>query len=143
MEQTTNTQQDLVISSEIKDYLFATVKWSSFLAIIGYIAVGIMVLASLIMLMARGSAPFPATLLGVIYLAMAILYFFPIKFLMDFSSKTKDALQSNNQQILTEGFKNLKSHYTFLGILTIVMISLYIIMMIFFVVFASTMFLNR
>ncbi len=93
MEQTTNTQQDLVISPEIKDYLFATVKWSSFLAIIGYIAIGIMVLASLIMLMAGGSAPFPAILLGVIYLAMAILYFFPIKFLMDFSSKTKDALQ--------------------------------------------------
>jgi hypothetical protein len=142
MEQTTNTQQDLVITTEIKDFLFATVKWSKFLAIIGYIAIAIMVLASLFMLITGGSGPIPTTLMGVIYLAMSVLYFFPVKYLMDFSTKIKDALELNNQQILTDGFKNLKSHYKFLGVLTIVMLALYILLMIFFAVFASTMLLR-
>lgn len=143
MEQTSTFQQDLVINTEIKDYLLSTVKWSKFLAIVGFIAVGFMVIAAVIMLLVGNRGPIPTSIMGSIYLVMSVLYFFPLKYLMNFSTKIKAALEVNNQQILSEGFKNLKSHYKFFGIFIIVTLVLYLLMLIFFAVFASTLFLHR
>ena len=39
----------------------------------------------------------------------------------------KSALRSNNQAELTKAFEYLKSHYKFIGILTIIVFGLYIL----------------
>ena len=65
--------------------------------------------------------------LMITYLVMALLYFMPVLYLFKFSRKMKLALANKNDDILADAFENLKSHYKFIGVLTIIMISLYVL----------------
>lgn len=109
-----------------------TRKWTNFLSIMGFIFIGLMILiafaiSSMMSTMAESESalPFSGTVLGFIYLIIAFIYFFPILYLYRFSKYTKKALETQNSNDLNEAFKNLKSHYRFMGIITIVMIALY------------------
>lgn len=121
---------NLSINEEIKLYLKETAKWAKFLAIIGYIGIGFLLVFSLFMLF--GMTAFagmldamPLTLMGLLYIVMAILYYFPVNYLNKFANKTKRALAENDQDEINLGFKNLKSMFKFMGILTIVVLCLY------------------
>jgi len=61
---------------------------------------------------------------SVFYILMALLYFFPCLYLFNFASKMQIALRNNDQDHLNESFKNLKSTFRFVGILTIVSLGL-------------------
>ena len=109
-----------------------TRKWTSFLSIMGFIFIGLMILiafaaGSLFAAMGENNPamPYSGTLLGFIYLVIAFIYFFPILYLYRFSKFTKKALEMQDPNDLNEAFKNLKSHYRFMGIITIIMIALY------------------
>jgi hypothetical protein len=65
-----------------------------------------------------------------VYLVLALLYFFPVLYLYQFSKKMKEALQSKNDDVLATAFEKLKSHYKFIGVFTIIFISLYILMIV-------------
>ena len=141
---------ELQLTVAAQGFLRETAKWARFLSIIGFIAMFFLLLAGLFF-MAAGSAmgsetagmgamaAFPGSILGIIYIVMAILYFFPFYYLYKFASKTKSAFAGNDTVQLTEGFENLKSHYKFMGILTIVMIVLYIVAIIGGIAAAATM----
>jgi len=64
--------------------------------------------------------------LGGLLILMAVLYFFPAYYLFKFASKTNDAFNNNNTEYLASAFENLKSHYKFIGIMTIIMIVFYL-----------------
>ena len=125
---------EVKLTSESIDYLKETVKWSYFISIIGFIGVGFMVVGGLTMstvLASLGSltgelyGAVPAGFLGALYLILALIYFFPVYYLFNFSRKMKLALKENDTTTLTESFKNLKSHYKFVGILTLIIVILY------------------
>jgi hypothetical protein len=59
------------------------------------------------------------------YLAIAVLYFFPSLFLFQFGSKMKIALNNNDQPALNLSFTKLKAYFRFWGVLTIILISFY------------------
>ena len=117
---------DLVITTSSKNYLLYAAKWAGFLSIIGFISLGLMILAGLGLGIAGGSSQFG--IIGFIYLGMAVIYFFPIYYLYLFAQKIKKAVNSTSQSDLEGGFENLKSCFKFLGIFTIIIISLYILM---------------
>ncbi|NOQ74983.1 MAG: hypothetical protein GQ574_23420 [Crocinitomix sp.] len=121
----------LVINEQIKTELRKTAKWTTFLAVLGFIAIGVMVLSSLYMLSnaSSGYGYFSEQLfaMGVTYIIVAIIYFFPVYFLMKFSTKMKDALGLGGQMSLNEAFGYMRKQYQFVGILAIVIISIYII----------------
>ena len=116
---------DLVITTSSKNYLLYAAKWAGFLSIIGFISLGLMILAGLTLGIAGGSSQFG--IIGFIYLGMAVIYFFPIYYLYLFAQKIKKAVNSTSQSDLEGGFENLKSCFKFLGIFTIVIISVYIL----------------
>ncbi|MCU7613989.1 DUF5362 family protein [Chryseobacterium sp. GMJ5] len=126
---------ELRIDSAAKTFLIEAAKWTTFLAILGYIGIGFMILAALLMMtlgasMSSYNSMMPmggGILFSLIYLALAAFYFFPINYLYKFSSNMKSALRNNNQAALTKAFEYLKSHYKFIGILTIVLFAIYII----------------
>lgn len=132
-----NEQTDISIilkSDEIKSYLLEATKWGKFLAILGFIFIGFILIAGIfatISLSFAGSAMgfgnFPMGLLGVLYLIIGLIYYFPVSYLYKFSTQIKLAILSNNTFSLASGFSNLKSLFKFMGILAIVTISLYII----------------
>ena len=136
---------ELGINNEIISYLKETSSWSYFLSIIGFIGIGLMVVLGLAMSVILGNSAmsdidpygqlgFPQSLLGGVYLVLGLLYFFPVLYLFNFSRKMKNALSSSRTDDFTSAFKNLKSHYKFLGIFTIVIISMYVLMFLFAII---------
>ena len=131
MEESNNTQ--LTISENSKSYLQEIGKWSRFLGILMYVAVGFMLLGGLCFIIAAfaganisgsdvpGVNPLIITgLMGGLYLALAVLYIFPAGFLTKAGSRLKAGIALNNNEVLEEGLKNTKSYYKFMGILAIV-----------------------
>lgn len=121
----------LIVSPIASNYLSETGKWGKFLAILGFCFVGLIVLGGLFagtLFSAMGTPmPFPGFVLGLIYVLIGLFYFFPVYYLFKFSSQVRVALMSKNSQELDAAFGNLKSHYKFIGIFTIIMLGLYVL----------------
>lgn len=117
----------------IKDTLSETAKWAKFLAIVGFVGIGFLCLAGVLMFVAGtvisslARMPINPGFLGVIYFIIALIYFFPVKYLYDFSVKMKKSLTLSDNDAFAEGFSALKSHYKFIGIFTMVVLSMYFI----------------
>jgi len=128
------------LSPEIKDYLKETAKWAMLISIVGFFFIGLMVIGSIAMGFIFGAMssempglndfPFPPALLSIVYLLFSLIGFIPILYLFRFATKMKSALQQNNDAVLSDAFRNLKSHYKFYGIFIIVMLALYLLLII-------------
>ncbi|MFN8363245.1 MAG: DUF5362 family protein [Cloacibacterium normanense] len=126
--------ENLIIDWRSKEFLKETAKWTKFLAILGFVGIGLMVLGSLVMLfapsslMSNGDFPFGGKIfMMLLYLAFAVLYYFPISYLYQFSENTKKAIENNDNNAIRDAFEFLKSHYKFMGILTIILLAFYAI----------------
>jgi len=123
------------LNEKSKQFLSETAKWTKFISIIGFIGIGLMVIASLFMgtYMSGfgGQSPFPPILITIVYIAMAALYSFPVLYLYRFSDKMKNALANEDEDGYTSAFENLKSHYKVIGILTAVFLGLYVLSILF------------
>jgi len=122
---------DLQLSGESRANLKETSGWAKFLAIVGFIGVGFMVIAafaigSLLSFMPGSEEmPFPPVVFSVLYLGFAALYFFPVLYLYRFATKMQDALRDSSQGALEVSLSNIKAHYKFLGILTVILLGFY------------------
>ena len=130
--------------------LQTSAKWSSFLAIIGFIGLGFMLLAALLVGSVFSAMPQEMGLeanpmggvlkyLPLFYILIAVIYFFPVYYLYKYASEMNKAINLRNSESVAEALSYLKSHHKFLGIMTIVVISLYIIGMIAGALFAVSM----
>jgi hypothetical protein len=130
-KQTENYENQLTTAAV--GFLQESAKWSKFIAIIGFIGIGLMVLVSLFMAIGFGGMgasnipelPFPMSVFSILYVLFAAIYFFPVYYLYQYATKTSAALHSKNKQLLADGLENLKSHHKFLGIFTLIIVSLY------------------
>ncbi|WP_181163642.1 DUF5362 family protein [Pontibacter mangrovi] len=123
-------------------YLREIAKWGKFLAIVGFVGVGIMVLVGLFagatmgMFLPKESINSSAGMISggfftVFYLLFALLYFFPVLYLYRFSGKMQEALRLQDEELLTTSFSNLKSLFKFMGILTIIILGFYVLSLVF------------
>ena len=139
----TTQTETFTVTREIKLYLAETAKWGNILAIIGYVAMGIMVLASLVMIIAFSfidmETVFPMWILGIVYLLLAGVYYIPVTYLYRFSNQMKLAVHRNDEKLYTSGFANLKSLFKFFGISTFVLLGLYLLIIIGAVAFQGFM----
>jgi len=140
----------LSIDPVIKSHLSETARWGKFLSILGFILCGLMVILGVFSgtffntiisrtqgaynsLMHSGSF---GAMMAVVYIIIAVIYFFPCLFLYRFSAKMKTALNGNEQTDLTLSFQNLKALFRYTGILTLIMLAIYLIIFIFFILAA-------
>lgn len=138
----------LSVDATTKTHLSEAAKWARFLAIMGFIFLGLMIIGGIFaaVMMATTASQFDSEYgssgaglmmgsfgagMAIIYIVLAVLYFFPCLFLFRFASKTKQALASNDQTDLNSGIQNLKSMFRYMGILTIVILAFYAIAFIF------------
>ena len=130
---------ELNLPVRILGFLKETSTWTYFLSIIGFIGIGVMVLFGVFFSVTMGAMPdgnpyktlgIDISYFGIIYIVLGLIYFIPVLYLFNFSRKMKRALHSNKNEELTAAFSNLKSHYKYIGILSIVIISLYVVIII-------------
>jgi len=146
----------LQIDNPIKSYLGETAKWGRFLAIVGFVICGIVVIAGLAFAATYSTLtstydqpgryggqtnPFAMAgpMMAIFYILFALLYFFPCLYLLRFSNRMKKALLSDDQDTLSESFRNLKALFRFVGILTMIIISIYALIFLIGIVTLSTL----
>ena len=140
-------EEGLLLSNEALESLRITARWALFLSILGFIGIGFLILAGIIVGITfsfsselGGIAPFPPALLSLFYIILGVLYLFPMLYLYRFATQMRVAVQQRAQDTLNRSLANLKAHYKFIGILAIVMIALYFIMLIGLFTFGAAMF---
>lgn len=129
--------EQLTLNTSAKSFLKETAKWAFFLSIIGFIGIAFLVVLALfsgVIFSAIPQAqqvPFDLGIaMTIVYLLFAVLYFFPVYYLMQFSNKMKKALATKDDEILADAFQVLKSHYKFIGVFTIITMSLYVMVIV-------------
>ncbi len=132
-------ESSLHIHKDMYEYLNTAAKWGNILAIIGFVMTGLGALFGLFGLVAIGAMATSSelgmisglsTLMWVgllVYFAILGLYILPLLYLSRFASNLKTALYADNQDKLAVSFENLGKLFKFLGILTLVVIGVYII----------------
>ena len=133
IDQDLNPTSSLITEKAI-GFLSETAKWAKFLSILGFIMVGLMVIGALSISMMM-SIPGGGSLTGgmstglltVVYLIMAGVYFFPVYYLFKFSQNLSAAISSGSSDSYEKAFEYQKSQYKFVGIMAIVVLSLYLI----------------
>ncbi|AWG22488.1 hypothetical protein FFWV33_13605 [Flavobacterium faecale] len=146
MEETT-FQEDgrLYLGQEAQGFLKETAKWAYFLSILGFIGIAFIVIIALFIgtifstlnSMSGNSNPIMGIGTGVItglYLVLAVLYFFPVFYLFQFSSKMKKAFKENDNDLISSSFEYLKSHYKFIGIMGLVLVVIYSVIILFSII---------
>lgn len=141
------TEEKLELNPSSIQHLTELAKWSKFLSIIGFIGVAfLMVLAffmGIFLPTLNGSEGMEAfqqiegqpdmsaissilgPILSIVYLVFAILYFFPVLYLFNFSKKAQLAIKEMNNDLIESSLNNLRKHFKFIGILVLVIIILY------------------
>jgi hypothetical protein len=153
-------QNKIELNELAMDSLRTSAKWSTFLAIIGFIAIGFMLIAALVVGMTLNTITSHPSIEGMegmqemqnmnpvfgimkylplLYILIAVIYFFPVYYLFKYASGMKKALNFRNSEMVADALTYLKSHHKFLGIMTIVVISLYILFFIGAMIFAASM----
>lgn len=122
------------INQASQEFLLETARWAKFLSSVGFIFLGITVITAVALGALSSSVRLvtgiKGTAVAFIFIAIALLYFFPVYYLYNASVRLKKGLLSNDEKIVASGFESLKSHYKFVGILTIVILSFYAIFLI-------------
>lgn len=130
-----SSESKLALTQIAKDHILATGKWGKFLAILGFILTGIMVIAAFTMILggsALNSVEIPGMpnaalggfgMIGFVYLIMALIYGLMSYWLFNFSSKSTQGIHNNSNILLEDAFKSLKNIYKTMGIFAIIYIS--------------------
>jgi hypothetical protein len=133
MENTTEIRKIEIEQDTLKD-LDTARKWTLFLAILGFIGIGLLLIIGLfagvfLSVFSTSDIPlgFPEWLVIIIVLIFAAIYFFPVLFLFRFSKHTSNAVKSLDKQEMQKAFRNLRSYFMYIGILVIVVLAVYFI----------------
>ncbi|MFL3660730.1 MAG: hypothetical protein ACI6PN_03170 [Polaribacter sp.] len=126
--------EQLKITASAKGFLKEIASWCKFLSILGFIGLGLLLLGSFFIGVLYNSLPLVAavpfnlgTMMTIFYLVVVLIYIFPIYYLYQFSVKMKKALLSKDDEVLASAFEMLKSHYKFIGVFTIITVSIYLL----------------
>lgn len=130
-----NTQEEvkMEIGPETIKNLNILRKWTMFLAVAGFIFLGLIIILGLItgifltFFNRSDKIPgLPDLLMIAIFIAMALINFFPVFFLFRFSKRTSIAVSTLDTRAMHRAFRDLKLFFIYLGVLLIVLLSFYL-----------------
>ncbi len=136
--------QELQLTEENKNDLKATAKWARFLAIVGFVMMGL-VLVSIFAMSSFMALMLQETTGGIVgtgailvfYLVILAIFIFPLLYLYRFANQAILAIDTGNQTSLTSSLSNLKSMFKFWGIYTIVILGFYALALVGSLLFAG------
>jgi len=124
-----------IFSFELDEYgrsnLLEMTRWTKFLAIVGFILMGIMLMAAIFSSMALSSlssnplfAGLGGTALILFYVIILSLYFYPVYSLWKYSTLMKVALHTSDKKKFNDAIVYLKNMFKYFGIVTLVVLGL-------------------
>jgi hypothetical protein len=128
--------ESLIMTKDTLGSLDRIIYWAKFLSILGFIGVAFMLIGALsIALVGNSIMGSEVAGISVVYLVFAAIYFMPMYYLFKFSTHARQGLTHKSQYETDQGLIYLAAHYKFIGIMAIVLLSLYVL--IFIGVFAA------
>ncbi len=144
MEQQENSLFGLSLDATSTSHLKETASWARLLAIVGMVMCVLMVLGGILASVAfskvgelerdygrsgygSGASAGMGAAIVVVYIIVALIYFFPCLFTLRFANYIKTAINANDQQALNEGLRNLKATFRYMGIITIIFIAFFVL----------------
>jgi hypothetical protein len=150
MENFNNSGESDIFRMEIDDHsksLFLEMtRWTKFLAILGFIFLGLILIGGIFVGMAVSKITYsPLAGIGsagviMIYVVIAAVNFYPTYALLKYSTAMKAALHTNSKQKFIEAVSHLKNFFKFFGILMVISLCLYGLIIVFSIIAAA---LNR
>lgn len=132
-------EQRLQFTESVRDDLIETSKWAMFFAVLLFIVLGFIAFGAFFAMLSGPSGFF----VGVVLLGLyGVLLFFPAWYYYKFASLTRQGIDFENNQILDEGFAYLRRFYNFVGVLVIVLLSFYLLILVFGLFTAGNLFRN-
>jgi hypothetical protein len=132
---------NLEVDEIAKSHLLETARWGKFLAIVGFVFIGLMVIFGLFTGLAASSFSSGGLLGGIggvglllLYLLIAALYFYPCFALFKFATNMKPAINTMNREQFNSALGKLKALFQYMGVMTIILLSLYGIVLLFVII---------
>ena len=133
----------MFVNQGMKGDLLCSAKWMKFLCIIGCIGVALMVILGIVIFAVGSSFGAANTALGAgmgfLYLILAAIYIYPLIKGFQFANGTKAACLTDNASQLARGFSGLSAMLKFFGIITIIILVLYVFVFIGALIFGAAM----
>jgi hypothetical protein len=131
-----------VVTARVLSALRQTQPWVRFLSVLGFVCSTLMVLIGSIGFVAMTTvgdrADTSTRFLFLVYLPMGVLYFVPSLFLFRYASRIKALRTTRNVRQLEDALEAQKSFWKFVGILAIIVITLYLLLILLAFVLAAT-----
>lgn len=137
---TPSQPQALVLLPEAQDFLLESGKWARFLGVVAYISAALVVLLGLFFTTAMSflsrlptASPMPRFLggwLGFFYILIGVFHFFVGRYLHQFGTKIKEGISYQDADAVSTSLGKLKSLFKLGGVTTIVVLSLYVLIIV-------------
>lgn len=135
------TDNNLIVSEEMRSYIYEIAKWASFLAIVGFAFAGITIISAFtigavinsnpqMLALASNMGSSAGIVFTVLFLLFAFAIFYPSLLLFKYAAKAKIGVLYGEQASLNDAFSKLKSLFKYWGIITIIYLGFYALMII-------------
>lgn len=135
--ETSRENKKFEIGPEIVKHLNATRKWSRFLAVLGFIVLGLLTILGLItgtflsvFSTGQSGLGIPESIMIMLFAVAVILFFFPGLFLYKFSKYTDQAVKTSEKRFFLKAFMYMRLYFMSIGILIITCLVAYLVTLI-------------
>jgi hypothetical protein len=137
---------NLSVNERGKAFMLETARWAKFLAIIGLIITGILLVGMVFLIFGASEI---SKQLGAVYgagygigmfffyLLVLLIVLYPSITLLKFANKLRPAVSTGNEDLFNEALRSLKNTFKFWGIYVIILLSIYGISIIFLLIGAA------
>lgn len=139
-EKEDETIPKLIVTEEMRSYIYETTKWTNFLAIFGFVVAGFLILTAFTIGPAMSTDPQLAAVMAnsrlspiavtIFSLLMAFAVFYPSLLLFKYTTKAKLGVLYGEQASLDEAFSKIKSLFKYWGIITLLGSLCYVMLMV-------------
>lgn len=129
-------QPQLIVTEDMRSYIYDSTKWTNFLAIFGFVVSGFLILTAFTvgpamstdpkLAAAMASSGISPVVLTIFCLMFAFAVFYPSLLLFKYTAKAKLGVLYGEQASLNEAFGKIKSLFTYWGIITLIGSLLYV-----------------
>ena len=137
-ENNTQTKAGLTLAQEDRNNIDVTCRWAKFLAILGFVGIGLFLLwmVALVLAITVAKVSIPGNYNAVAVLSMIIMgvilivYFFPVFYLFNFASKGKTAMKYGHAPSMKDAFRNLRICMKFVVLMSIALMAFYVVLIV-------------
>jgi len=136
VETTPNPQ--LVVTEDMRSYIYDMAKWANFLGIVGFVLSAFMLMAALTIGPTMNANPELSKMMGqfgamdgttfsIVFLIYGLAIFYPSLLMVRYAAKAKHGVLYGEQLSLNEAMRKLKSLFKYFGTLAVIFIAMYLI----------------